>query len=71
MTDEEYTPWRKVQTDVRRWDRGRAASEEGLEYVEVPGGRLYRTWISARNGCSVALAFVPMPKEPERGQATP
>lgn len=56
------TPWTKVQTNYL----DKRNEEDGTEYMEVPGGRLYRHWIAHRSGCSVSLAFVPTSEREER-----
>jgi len=59
MSDE-ITPWHTVKTE---YTSNRNAGESNkLEWVEVPGGRLYRTWLSHKTGLSVAMTFVPMAK---------
>ena len=53
---EEIKPWKQIKTSFRTQQQ---CGEDKLEYVDVEGGRLYRTWISHRTGCSVALSFAP------------
>lgn len=38
-----------------------AGQEERLERIEVPGGWIYRTWLSHRTGLAVSMVFVPRP----------